>query len=186
MYDINTGNCIKKLTGHTNKVYSLGLLYDGSLVSGSADKSIKIWDLKSKTSLITTLLGHGYGVSVLCPLLNIGLASEGDNNGDIRIWTPNTPNWSTSTLNYTRILKGHAFTVRTLCQLPNGTLVSGSSDCSIKLWNLSNGECLKTLHIHTHWVLCIIAYPNESVNKIASAGGDNYIYLTDLEEYLPI
>ena len=39
-------------------------------------------------------------------------------------------------------------------------LVSGSADCSIKLWRLSTGELLKTLPNQSHWVLTsIICHP---------------------------
>jgi WD40 repeat protein len=35
---------IKTLSGHTSSVYSLAVLPDGSLASGSVDTKIKIWD----------------------------------------------------------------------------------------------------------------------------------------------
>jgi len=41
-------------------------------------------------------------------------------------------------------------------------LVSGSADCSIKLWRLSTGELLKTLPNQSHWVLSNILCPPES------------------------
>ena len=46
-------------------------------------------------------------------------------------------------------------------------MVSGSADCSIKLWRLSTGELLKTLPNQSHWVLTsIICHPaNHSVPR---------------------
>jgi len=41
-------------------------------------------------------------------------------------------------------------------------LVSGSADCSIKLWRLSTGELLKTLPNQSHWVLSNILCPPDS------------------------
>jgi len=41
-------------------------------------------------------------------------------------------------------------------------LVSGSADCSIKLWRLSTGELLKTLPNQSHWVLSSILCPADS------------------------
>jgi len=38
-------------------------------------------------------------------------------------------------------------------------LVSGSADCSTKLWELSTGQLLKTLSNQSHWVLSIILCP---------------------------
>lgn len=41
-------------------------------------------------------------------------------------------------------------------------LVSGSADCSTKLWVLSTGQLLKTLSNQSHWVLSIILSPASS------------------------
>jgi len=38
-------------------------------------------------------------------------------------------------------------------------LVSGSADCSTKLWELSSGQLLKTLSNQSHWVLSVILCP---------------------------
>ena len=38
-------------------------------------------------------------------------------------------------------------------------LVSGSADCSTKLWRLSTGQLLKTLADQSHWVLSVILSP---------------------------
>ena len=43
LWDIVTFRCIKVLKGHTAGVRSMALLQNGDLVSGSWDKSIKIW-----------------------------------------------------------------------------------------------------------------------------------------------
>lgn len=48
---------IKKLIGHTHYVWSLEVLPDGSLASGSLNNTIKIWNFKSGLT-IKTLTGH--------------------------------------------------------------------------------------------------------------------------------
>ncbi|CAJ0844144.1 2987_t:CDS:2 [Entrophospora sp. SA101] len=46
LWDVGSGKCLKKLTGHTEIVYSLDFSKESSiLVSGSADKTIRIWDV---------------------------------------------------------------------------------------------------------------------------------------------
>jgi len=57
IWDTNKGVEIKTLTGHTNSVWSLAVLPDGSLASVSDDKTIKIWDT-IKGIEIKTLTGH--------------------------------------------------------------------------------------------------------------------------------
>jgi WD40 repeat protein len=73
-YSSIVGNIIKTLTGHTNSVLSLAVLPDGSLASGSGDKTIKIWDT-IKGIEIKTLTGHTSEVLSLAVLPDGSLAS---------------------------------------------------------------------------------------------------------------
>lgn len=40
---------------------------------------------------------------------------------------------------FRRCLEGHGNTVSGLAALPDGKLVSGSWDCSVRVWNTANG-----------------------------------------------
>jgi TIR domain-containing protein/WD40 domain-containing protein len=51
-------HCIRTLTGHDSHVWSVAISPDGqTLASGSADKTIKLWNLKTG-DLLCTLTGH--------------------------------------------------------------------------------------------------------------------------------
>ena len=45
IWDTDTGSLIKTLTGHTDRVFSLAVLPNGFLASGSHDNTIKIWNI---------------------------------------------------------------------------------------------------------------------------------------------
>ena len=53
-------------------------------------------------------------------------------------------------------LNGHTFGVYSLVKLNYNKIASGSSDNSIKLWDLIKGICLKTLNGHSNYVQCIL------------------------------
>ncbi|MEJ6487580.1 hypothetical protein N0Y54_41095 [Nostoc punctiforme UO1] len=55
---MNTGKEIRTLLGHSSYVNSVAISPDGqSIISGSYDKTIKIWNLNTGKE-IRTLLGH--------------------------------------------------------------------------------------------------------------------------------
>jgi len=64
---IETIQTIKTLTGHTSWVNAFTVLPDGSLVSGSDDNSIKIWDVNNGQT-IKTLTDHTDDVNALTVL----------------------------------------------------------------------------------------------------------------------
>ena len=48
------------MRGHQDAVFSVILGHNGNLISGSRDKSIKIWDLTTQECLTTYLLHKGH------------------------------------------------------------------------------------------------------------------------------
>ena len=76
----------------------------------------------------------------------------------------------------TAILSGHTDLVRTLAFLPDGTsLVSGSDDMTIKLWDVQTGGVVKTLYGHTDWVVSVSI--SADCTMIASGSRDNTMCL---------
>ncbi|KAK4345210.1 hypothetical protein RND71_035386 [Anisodus tanguticus] len=63
----------------------------------------------------------------------------------------------------------------------NNTLVSCSSDTTVKVWNgLSDGSCIRTLRQHSDYVTCLASAEKNS-NVVASAGLGGEVYIWDLE-----
>ena len=58
----------------------------------------------------------------------------------------------------------------------NGKIVSGSQDCTIRVWNLETGECLRTLAGHTGSVNCLDLLDN----IIVSGSSDSTVRVWDL------
>lgn len=49
--DSDEYKCVQILRGHRNAVYTLGLLPDGRIVSGSMDKTVRVWHLSSHADM---------------------------------------------------------------------------------------------------------------------------------------
>ena len=50
-------------------------------------------------------------------------------------------------------LQGHSSSVNSMSFSPDGTKVaSGSNDNTVKLWDVTSGECLQTLEGHSNWL----------------------------------
>ncbi|MHA2335326.1 MAG: WD40 repeat domain-containing protein, partial [Candidatus Hodarchaeales archaeon] len=89
--------------------------------------------------------------------------------------------WSTSTSNGAfsnnfANLTGHGWRVREVAFSPTDSiLASGSSDGSIRLWNLTDGKVLRSLSRHHYGVIALDFSPSGDI--LASGGIDNKINL---------
>jgi WD40 repeat protein len=71
-------------------------------------------------------------------------------------------------------LTGHTDSVSCVCVLPDGRVVSGSYDESLRLWNPDTGACERTLTGHTSVVSCVCVLPE---GRVVSGSGDSTLRL---------
>ena len=90
IWNPDNGVCEMTLFGHNKSISSLIQCKDGRLISGSADKKIKIWNLMNgKESWCEwTLEGHGDYVHSLIELSDGRIISASEDK-TIKIWSPN-------------------------------------------------------------------------------------------------
>ncbi|XP_048249973.1 WD repeat-containing protein 48-like [Haliotis rufescens] len=117
---------------------------------------------------------HRSGVNALQfdPLLN-RLYSAG-RDSIIRIW-----NTRTNKDPYILSMEHHTDWVNDIVLCCNGrTLISASSDTTVKVWNAHKGFCMSTLRTHKDYVKAL-AYARDR-EQVASAGLDRAIFLWDV------
>jgi len=113
--------------GHTTVVYGVRLQGD-HLVSISADKTARIWDLRTQRLLHPPLVGHTGSITAVQFDAAADVIITGDTNGNVMVWR-----FSTGEAIET-IAKTHHETVLSM-HLDTRYLVTGGKDGKIKLWN---------------------------------------------------
>ena len=135
------------LTGHKDgdNIWGLIELNNGNLVSGSNDKSIKIWDLESK-SCAKTLIGHsGYVFSLLEHSSGKLISGGGIIDRTSRMWDVISGE-CTNILNYVG-------NIWEMIELPNGEVLSicDSKSISLRIWDPQTGHIISDIDSQYQW-----------------------------------
>ena len=70
-----------------------------------------------------------------------------------------------------KAFKGHTGGIRTVAVTPDSMIIiSGSDDCTLRVWEMNSGKCLDTLEGHTYGVLSVAVTPD---GKRAVSGSDD-------------
>ncbi|GAB4143294.1 MAG: hypothetical protein Fur0046_20290 [Cyanobacteria bacterium J069] len=172
VWDVATGEPIRKLTGHGGYINVLALSGNGqTLVSGGADNQILIWDLPSGT-VKHTLAGHTNAINALT-IASDGTLISGSADGTVRTW-----NLATGQAIHT--LEGHDGFINAIAISPDArTIVSGGTDAELIAWDLKTGTQRRTFTGFTGAINAIALTP-DGVEVIAG-GTDKTIYRWNLE-----
>ena len=153
-----------------------------SIASGSDDFTIKIWDWELG-GLEKTIKGHTRAVLDVDyggPKGGVLLASC-SSDLTVKLWDP------ADDYNNIRTLVGHDHSISAVRFIPSGAtgaplsgnlLVSASRDKSLRIWDITNGHCVKTLQGHTAWVRAVC--PSLDGRFLFSTGDDMTGHLWDL------
>lgn len=129
VWRISTGECIWRLVGHSQKVYSVVIdPKRNRCVSGSMDWKVKIWSLETGTCL-WTLEGHSSLVGLLDLSYDYLVSAAADST--LRIWDPDTGKCI-------HVLSSHTGAI-TCFQHDENKVISGS-DGLLKMWDVRTGR----------------------------------------------
>jgi WD40 repeat protein len=161
LWDLETGETLGILKGHTAQVTAVRALADGHrALSGSYDRTLRLWRIsgRRRAKILRFLRVHGTevsaaaeltpnrvswfpgrtsGVSAVAVLPDGSRALSGSDDHTLWLWDPVRGGGAL------RILKGHTAQVRAVDVLADSRrALSGSDDHTLRLWDLEAGECL--------------------------------------------
>jgi len=155
--------------GFTTATYHNG---DHFLVSGSDDKTIKLWDINTKKNAGT--INVGFKVRSLCSFaLEDVISCIAVGFREVNI----IQLWNIEAKEKLGILDGHSAAVYCLTNYTNADgrkcLASGSSDGIVKLWNLSTMTCISTIDNGLSIRITALTTYIDSSGRFCLASGNN-------------
>lgn len=144
LWDYEKGASTLRFVNHTRDVLSVAFSADNrQIVSGSRDRSIKVWNTLGQCKYTFTAKDNGHRDWVSCVRFSPSvqapiLVSAG--------WDKLVKVWDMQNLQCKFNLVGHEGYVNSVTVSPDGTLcASGGKDGSAKLWDINEGKDLYSL-----------------------------------------
>ncbi|ORY16116.1 WD40-repeat-containing domain protein [Clohesyomyces aquaticus] len=137
VWNLESGQKLQKLTGHTATVRQIKMLDANTAVSSSREGSLRIWDLAQGTCK-QILEGHTGTVRALAVVGDIIVSASYDTT--VRLW-------SIAQGSCLHILHGHNDAVYHVV-FDGKRIATGSADKSIRIWDPTTGACIAVLQAH--------------------------------------
>ncbi|TFK72793.1 hypothetical protein BDN72DRAFT_926049 [Pluteus cervinus] len=166
--------CISESTPHLY-VSALALAPGGHIVSGSYDKTVRIWNAQTGMQVDQPLQGHTEGMTSASFSPDSRHIVSGSHDKTVRIWNAQTG------MQVGQPLQGHTNWVTSVSFSPDGRhIVSGSHDKTVRIWNAQTGmQVGQPLQGHTDWVTSVSFSPDS--RHIVSGSHDKTVRIWDAQ-----
>lgn len=164
---------IVRLRGHTDSVYACcidaahGTGGTGYIVSGSRDRTIRVWDAATAACVATL---HGHGGSVVCLAHDDGVLVSGSSDATARVWRrggPGAPHYVLA-----HVLRGHSAGVLDVA-FDAHYIVTASRDTTVRVWRRDDARLVHVYDAHRGSVnACSVRD-----GLVATGAGDGSIYV---------
>ena len=156
------------LQGHSSDINAIAYSPDGNyIISGSEDKTIRVWNATTSQCVAGPLLGYTCGVICIAYSPDGAQIVTGGRDCTIRIWNATTGQCVAGPL------QGHTYPVTSVAYSPNGShVVSSSTDMTIKVWNVTTSQWVE-IQRYTSCMMSVAYSPDGT--HIVSGGRDHTI-----------
>jgi WD40 repeat protein len=168
----------RQLLGHTGSVVALALSRDRRLLaSGGFDNSVMVWDLDRRQRVGPPLLGHTGPVFGIAFGRTPNMLASAANDGQIILWD------LTAGQRLATPLPGSGKVAKVWFR-PGGTIATGGTDGSVRLWDHRRRTMVDTLLGVPRAPSSMAFHPDASM--LAMGGADGSVRLWDLRGHRPI
>ena len=150
IWNFQAGQLVKRLSGHTDKIYHIELISVHVLASCSLDGYIILWNLLSEKQMKKIVACGSLSLSVYS-MQRLSDTSLAASCSDGSICT-----WNTTSETIIRKLNAHSGYIQGMNMFNETILISGSDDMLFKMWNMENGAQLLMVNNLYHPILSII------------------------------
>ncbi|KAE9407507.1 WD40 repeat-like protein [Gymnopus androsaceus JB14] len=152
IWDTSTAQPEQLFKGHTNYVFAISVVPDGSkIISGSKDSTVRIWNISNGQA--EHVLEHSDTVWTVAVSFDGSRVASGSADTTVKIW-----NIISGQIEHT--LEGHFGDVKAVAFSPDGSLVvSGSKDNTVRIWSIITGKIEHILH-NAECVFSVVFIPD--------------------------
>ncbi|WP_127502562.1 AAA family ATPase [Actinoplanes solisilvae] len=180
-----TGEPVDELTGHRDAITGLAPVFAYGkilLASAGADDSVGIWKLETARQRAELRPRAGWSTAVCAVFLNrhLWIACAGE-EGTVRLWDPFTGKRRRQGMRWGRRAAHHG-TVSVLFGMPTRDgprLVTGGSDCTLRVWEVESGRQEAIFARHTGRVRAACLLSSTAGEMVASGGDDQVVRVWD-------
>jgi len=139
MREIETGRVLCGFKGHREDICCSCLSENCRwALTGSADRTLKLWDTASGRCL-RTFEGHAASVTAVCLSHSGDYAVSGDREGTLKVW-------ELSSGQCLRTIEWHKSQVNSVSLSEDGRIaLAENADSEASLWDVLSGQCLRTV-----------------------------------------
>ncbi len=161
LWSIKQQALIQSFQGHKQAVNALLLNAQGQLMSGSADKTVKVWNSQTTQTLVT-LKDHQLGITAIAFHPTLPLLATASLDRTIKFW-------DFTTFKVIKTWKKHTWAVRASAFSQDGKLLAtGGDDNLILLWDVATGKILKEISGHS-WTVTGLSFGQDGHILISSS-----------------